>query len=171
MINFKWKNIPGYEGLYQACRQGMVKSIRRSGSSGKVLRGQITKGYRKVILSKNNKRKIFSEHRLICMTFKKNPFNLKMVNHKDGNKLNNNVKNLEWCSAEQNAKHAREVLGKNSIGENNGRSKLTKREVDFLRWMKFNYPEISSEKMAKFYGMKGTSILMVWHNKNWKKKC
>ena len=171
MINLRWKDIPGYEGLYKASPFGMVKAIKRSGSKGKILKCQITRGYKKVLLSKNNKRHMYSLHRLICMTFKKNPLNLKTVNHKDGNKLNNNIKNLEWCSAEANSKHARDILGKNSIGENNGNHKLTKREVNFLRWLKYIYPQISGEKIAKFYKMSGVNIYHILNNKLWRKTC
>lgn len=64
------------------------------------------KGYVKVTLCTNGVTKDFSLHRLVASTFIPNPNNLPQVNHIDGNKLNNNVSNLEWCTSSQNIKHA-----------------------------------------------------------------
>ena len=106
-----WKDIPGYEGLYQVSDLGRVKSldhIRRNGknrdniclSKGKMLSQAIQKpsGYMFVSLSKNGKTKGFRVHRLVAEAFLKNKNKYKCVNHKDENKANNNVNNLEWCS-------------------------------------------------------------------------
>lgn len=98
-----WKDIKGYENLYKINNTGEVMSIRRK----KLLSPGITKsGYKFVTLSKNGKTKHFDVHRLVASTFiETNDFNLD-VNHKDGNKLNNKVENLEWCTRSYNLKHA-----------------------------------------------------------------
>ncbi len=106
-----WKDIKGYEGLYQASNLGNIKSldhIRKKGkkenqiciSKGKILKQakQKESGYMFVVLSKNGKTKGFRVHRLIAETFLDNFNNYKCVNHKDENKENNNANNLEWCS-------------------------------------------------------------------------
>lgn len=100
-----WKDIPNYEGMYQISNLGNVKSIYKNGNT-KILTGGIKKGYRQVILVKNKKRKYASVHRLVAETFIPNPNNLPQVNHKDGNKSNNNVDNLEWCTQSENQIHA-----------------------------------------------------------------
>ena len=70
------------------------------------LKGSIGEnGYKYYRLSKNNKKKMFYAHRLVAEYFLENPNNLPVVNHKDGNKLNNNINNLEWVSYSENASH------------------------------------------------------------------
>lgn len=98
-----FKDIPGYEGLYQVSNLGKIKSLynyKRDGSD--ILKPKIKRGYYQIGLRKNNKRKWFAIHRLVAITFIKNNNNYKYINHKDENKLNNNVNNLEWCSASYN---------------------------------------------------------------------
>lgn len=104
----KWKDIKNYEGLYQVSNLGNIRSldhIRKNGenkvclSKGKILKpGILNTGYSFVVLSKNGKTKGYKVHRLVAETFLKNEKNYKCVNHKDENKQNNNVENLEWCS-------------------------------------------------------------------------
>ena len=107
-----WKDIEGYEGLYQVSNLGRVKSIygwcgNRFVKRTKILKLKINnKGYTKVYLYKNKKSKMFFVHRLVAMAFVPNPNNLPQVNHKDGNKLNNSIGNLEWCTCSENIKHA-----------------------------------------------------------------
>lgn len=163
-----WKDIPGYEGLYKASNTGLIQAVKRSGSKGGILKPSIYKGYKHVFLSKNNIRKPFSVHILVCMSFLPNKKNQMVVNHKDGKKTNNHIDNLEWCTKECNSLHAREVLGKNSIGQNNGNSKLTTREVKFLRWLKYKYSQIKACEIAEFYKMSDANICDIWNGKKWK---
>lgn len=95
----EWKNIEGYEGLYQVSNLGRVKSIR----SNTILRPyDIGRGYLAVKLCKNGINKNHKLHRLVAEAFIPNPDNLPCVNHKDENKANNCVDNLEWCSYSYN---------------------------------------------------------------------
>lgn len=96
-----WKDIKGYEGLYQVSNKGEVKRIGKNKNLYKSLRT-----YYGVKLSKNNKKKYFNIHRLVAETFIPNPKKMLQINHKDGNKLNNNVNNLEWVTPSDNTKHA-----------------------------------------------------------------
>lgn len=89
-----WKDIENYEGLYQVNELGEIKSRK-----GIILKPQLHKdGYFQVALYKDGIRKIFYVHRLVAKAFIPNPDNLPEVNHKDENKSNNTVDNLEWCS-------------------------------------------------------------------------
>lgn len=102
MENEVWKNIPNYEKLYQASNLGRIRNKKTKN----ILKGVDTKGYLRITISYKNERKIISKHRLIAMTFIPNPNNYPEVNHIDGNKHNNRVDNLEWCTRQQNAIHS-----------------------------------------------------------------
>ena len=108
-----WKDVIGYEGLYQVSNHGRIKSLKFN--KERILKpGLNNTGYFIVNLFINNKSKIYKIHRLIAIHFVPNPVNKPQVNHKDGNKLNNHVDNLEWCTRSENMKHA----WKNGLCEN-----------------------------------------------------
>lgn len=97
-----WKDIEGYEGLYQVSSLGRVRRVK-SLKIGKILKPcKNLKGYCIVVLSKNGKHKTLTIHRLVAQTFIPNPDKLPCVNHKDEDKTNNRVENLEWCTYEYN---------------------------------------------------------------------
>lgn len=108
----RWKDVEGYEGLYQVSNFGRVRSldhyitIRNGGKAlhnGKIMiGGKSGLGYRKVTLCKDGVPKGVNLHRLVAQTFIPNPNNLPEVNHKDENKVNNCRWNLEWCPVEYN---------------------------------------------------------------------
>ena len=106
-----WKDIKGYEGLYQVSDDGQVRSLGVSyyirpnclvQKKGKVLLPELTKGYLRVQLRKDGYAKHYLVHRLVAEAFIPNPDNLATVNHKDENKVNNAVDNLEWMSNKDN---------------------------------------------------------------------
>ena len=100
MINEVFRDVPGYEGLYKVSNYGEIYSVQRNGTKGGIMKTPVGKnGYLHVSLSKNNKSKSFDIHRLVALTFIPCPKELNIVNHKDENKLNNSVSNLEWCTA------------------------------------------------------------------------
>ena len=95
-----WKDIPGYEGIYQVSNTGLVKSLPRQRAQERILKFEEEKhGYLRVTLS----RKHFLVHKLVALCFIENPTNLPCINHKDENKKNNNVSNLEWCTHSYNS--------------------------------------------------------------------
>lgn len=96
-----WKNLPDYDGIYQISNYGRVKSLYNY-RKGNILTPRIKKGYYVVGLRKNGIRKWHLIHRLVASAFIMNENNYPQVNHKDENKLNNCVDNLEWCSASYN---------------------------------------------------------------------
>lgn len=107
-----WKDIPGYEGLYQASNLGKIRSMHyrnKNSNNIKELKARNNnKGYFKVNLNGKN----IYIHTLIAKTFISNENNYKEINHKDGNKENNCIDNLEWCNHKDNMIHASKNLKK-----------------------------------------------------------
>lgn len=145
-----WKPIIGLEGLYEISSLGRVKSLREMAATNKkfyyrgsiILKGSTTNnGYRRVTLTDSNKRVIYQLlHRLLAIHFIPNPNNLPHINHKDGNKLNNSLDNLEWCTNRDNVIHAWENNLVDNRGEKCGTSKLKEFEVrDILQMSKDGY--------------------------------
>ena len=104
-MNEEWRDIKGYEGLYQVSNLGRVRSLNCRGHKGCI--GILTprldgKGYEMVALYKEGKARNTKVHRLVAQAFIPNPNNYPQVNHKDEDKTNNNVDNLEWCTNEYN---------------------------------------------------------------------
>ena len=106
-----WKDVVGYEGLYEVSNKGNVFSVERRDSRGKRSGGRMMKlrydkdGYSQVSLCKNGKSKTKKVHRLVAGAFLPNPNGLPQVNHRDEVKDNNNVENLEWCDSKYNNNH------------------------------------------------------------------
>jgi hypothetical protein len=100
-----FRDIKGYEGLYQISNLGNVKSFKPV-SNGRILRPVYRKGYATITLRKNGVSKVCSIHRLLAEAFIDNPDNKPCVNHIDGNKANNDLSNLEWCTHLENMRHA-----------------------------------------------------------------
>jgi hypothetical protein len=99
-----WKPIKHYEECYQISSLGRVKSMHKK--PYKILKETLRAEYMGIQLNNNGKGKTFSIHRLVAIAFIKNDDITKIVNHKDGNKLNNNILNLEWITYKENSKHA-----------------------------------------------------------------
>lgn len=108
-----WKDIPNYEGLYQISSFGNVKSFPRKGTQTRKERilkfKKDKKGYFFVHLSKNNIQKSIKIHRKVAILFIPNPLNKPQINHIDGNKQNNKLENLEWCTNGENQLHAYKI--------------------------------------------------------------
>lgn len=98
-----WKEIPNYEGIYEISTRGFIRTISKRLQKTPYI---TNKGYLAIDLYKNKKRKKHLIHRLIAETFISNPNNYPCVNHKDGNKLNNDINNLEWCTQKYNMQEA-----------------------------------------------------------------
>lgn len=100
-----WKTIAGTDGEYHVSDTGLVKTTK----TGRILRPSVSRhGYERVCLFKMDRERRYRVHRLVAMAFIPNPDNLPQVNHKDGNKRNNHVSNLEWITNEDNMHHAKE---------------------------------------------------------------
>lgn len=141
-----WKDIPGYEGYYQVSNRGRV----RNSKSGRIKRPGIQgTGYYQTMLSMQAVRTHPLVHRLVAETFIPNPENKPQINHKNGDKTDNRVENLEWCTMSENLYHRHRVLG-----QPGGRSKavvcLTTGE---------SYP--SAKAAAKALGVDQHSVLRI----------
>lgn len=124
----EWVNIPNYDGLYMASSLGRIKSFKNK--KERVLKPRKNRRYLNVALCKDGLCKTFTVHRLIALSFLgKSDLT---VNHKDNNKLNNAVSNLEWVTKENNYKYAvRDGLIKR--GQENGYCKLKDTDVVAIR--------------------------------------
>lgn len=110
-----WRQVTGYEGLYEISEFGDLKSLpkwRNTGTGGYLSKEKIKspkktkKGYYLHELTKDGIATTFKRSRLVAIAFKINPNNLPEVNHEDGNKANDHYSNLEWISSSDNEKHA-----------------------------------------------------------------
>lgn len=108
MIDEIWRDACDYEDLYEVSNFGRV---RRKDNMVLMDGNTNSYGYRMVALSRDGKRKNVKIHRLVAKAFIPNPLNKRNVNHKDGDRVNNHVDNLEWVSHGENHKHAVDVLG------------------------------------------------------------
>ena len=106
----EWKDIPGYEGLYQISDHGNVRN------NNKVLRYNMRGCYRQTTLSKNGVYKYFTIHRLVALVFLPNPDNFPQVDHIDRDTFNNHISNLRWVSRSQNQEN-RGMQSNNKLGE------------------------------------------------------
>ena len=117
-----WKDIEGYEGLYQVSNKGNVKSLNYNKTKKeKILKPFInSNGYLQVILCKNKTSKRFLVHRLVANAFLPNTNNYPCVNHKDECKTNNVVSNIEWCTYKYNTNYG-SCIKKMSESQINGK--------------------------------------------------
>lgn len=173
-MNQTWKDIKDYEGYYQVSENGNVRSCDRTtigrygtqNRKGKEMKLHLDKdGYVKVGLTKNKKTNHFFVHRLVSISFIKNQNNLNQVNHKDGNKQNNLISNLEWCDSYHNNVHALITgLRKMPNGENHFNSKLTKDEAI---WIKYQTNNQSFSEISKIFGISKSLICLIKSGKRW----
>ena len=133
-------------------------------SHGKIIKGEITSGgYCRVHISHKGVQYKFLVHRLIAEAFILNPNRLPEVNHIDGNKQNNSVDNLEWCTRSQNTSHAFKTGLRNYNGCKNPHSKLTQSDVETIRriYVRGKHCENNSYGLAKRYNVSPKTIQNV----------
>lgn len=171
-----WKDIIGYEGYYQVSNRGSVRSLDRevplvSATTSPYLKKRKGKklslcptanGYYTVGLYKNNKGVHHSVHRLVAKHFLSET--AETVNHKNGDKTNNCVENLEWCSQRENTIHRSKVLGK-ARGQKQHLSKLTEGQVLEVS-SRLRVGE-SVRGLAREYGVSASSIHSIKTGESW----
>lgn len=167
-----WKNIVGYEGLYQVSNLGRVKSLTRCGGRGykqirpeRILKQANVGGYLVVVLCCNGASKMMRVHRLVAQAFIPNPSNLPIINHNDLNKTNNVVTNLIWSTHQSNMEHAK-LNNAFPKGENNTSSILTDEEV--LAIYRARLTDVSASSLAERHGVDKSSVYDIWSGKRWR---
>jgi len=141
---------------YEITKDGQVINKH----TGKTVKPQKNgKGYLRVAIGK----KLMFVHRIVAEKYIPNPENKPQVNHKDGNKENNCVENLEWVSNQQNRDHA-VSSGLQIHGEKCSWSKLTEEQVDFIR----KHTELSSKELAKVFNVTDSNIRILRRRESWK---
>lgn len=163
----EWRDIQGYEGLYQVSTQGNVVSYKRN-IDGKILKpGKDRYGYSIVVLQHFKDPKTQHIHRLVAKTFLKNPNNYLEVNHIDGVKTHNDVNNLEWCTREYNRKHAVQLgLYKGMKGEKNPQSKLSEDNVKEILQLRFK-EKWTYTKIANRFNVHCKHVQHICRGESW----
>ena len=156
-----WKNIDGYGGIYQVSNLGRVKSFHRK--TPIILKPMVShKGYLRVELHYNNIRELRSIHRLVMETFNPNDEGLQ-INYIDGDKTNNRLDNLEWCTGSDNVLHAFACgLRTPKYGEEHWDCKWPNEDVKEIKNL---YRTIGSYALAKRYGVDATTIQKIVNGK------
>lgn len=172
-MGLKIKDIKGFEGLYAVTDDGRVWSYpnKMGGSKkGKWIKAFIQhRGYYNYYLQSNYKRKTILAHKLVAQAFIPNPLNLKEINHKNANKLDNRVNNLEWSDRKSNMQHAYKMgllhdLGK---GENHSQAKLKEVDVKTIREL-YNTKRFSQRELARKFHVNQRLIFGIIHREIWK---
>ena len=160
----KFKPIEGYDHYYIS-NDGVVLSIH--GKTPKLLKlRKHRKGYLTADLFEAGSRRIIFVHRLVGKAFCEGYSSDKEINHKDGNKTNNHVDNLEWVTRSQNAQHAYDNgLRVAPYGEQQGLSKLKEEDVIFIRK---NYDEMGRYQLAEQFGVSPQTVYDVARYQTWK---
>lgn len=176
-----WKSVNGFEGFYEVSNLGNIRSVdrietmtlkdgtkRKRAKKGKVLKLFLDgKGnYLQANLSVGGKCKMVLAHRLVAMAFLPNPNSLPEVNHKDENKHNNCIDNLEWCDHKYNNNYGSKKG--QTRGEKNPQNKFTE---DMIRDIRENYipydKEFGATSFHKKYGISLTHVCAIAKGRRW----
>ena len=154
----EWRPIEGYEGLYEVSNTGQVRSLDRyvkgKGESYRLQKGKMlspikdTGDYLKVNLSCNGKNKMFFVHRLAAQAFLLNPDNLPEINHKDEDKSNNRVDNLEFCDRKYNVNYGTaKIRSRNTNIKNGYWTGLSRKE--YMKEYSKNYYQKNKDRISE----------------------
>ena len=176
-----WKSVKGFEGLYEVSNLGNIRSldrieimqmknetIRKRTKKGRILKLFLDgKGnYLQTNLSISGKHKMVLAHRVVATAFLPNPENLPEVNHKDENKTNNSVENLEWCDHKYNNNYGSKKF--QTRGTRNPQNKFTE---EMIRDIKQNYipydEKFGAKAFQKKYGISLTHICAIAKGRTW----
>ena len=172
----QWKKIEQFNYEYEISSYGRIRSVenvivRGNGwkytRKSKILKPSASGGYLRGAVCVNKKMIQYKIHRLVALAFIPNNENKAEVNHIDGNKLNNHVENLEWCTRQENIEHCiLNKLQKPFKGEEIGNSKLFEFQVIEIR-NKFKPRVYSRAKLAKEYNVSEATIKDILYKRTW----
>jgi hypothetical protein len=157
----QWKPITGWEDLYAVSSLGRFKNTK-TGRMRKTQAG--TAGYCQIVLTRNRKQTCLMAHRVVAQEFI--GFSDKPeVNHKDGDKSNNHVSNLEWVTSKQNTQHAIATGLWNPVGEANENAKLS---LSNVHWVKYLLGQGAvAARLAKVFGVQPAAISKINVGRSW----
>ena len=166
--NHEWANIPGFEGLYEASNNGLIRSFKTKMIKGLSLNNS---GYFRAELYKNNERERLFVHRVVASLFvPKKSDSFDVVNHIDGNKQNNHYTNLEWTNKSGNQVHAVKMGLTKKLplrnGTRNFQSKLTDSDVKVIRQKRDSGSKL--KELALEFGVTESNISIICLKKGWK---
>ena len=169
----EWRDVVGYEGLYQVSSEGRIKSLHYFGGNRQVIMSQNTRkdGYKCVGLSKNGIAKTNMVHRIVAEAFIENPDNLEMVNHKDEDKGNNRVENLEWCTRSYNQLYSMKlheerkyIFGNNFIKNGENTSPYTKKGIAHTKTRAVIQKDLDGNFIARYKNAAEATFLLGFKN-------
>lgn len=191
-VNEEWRDVKGYEGLYQVSNFGRVKSLdyyqknpQKKSTKLSLFKEKVLKqchdkdGYCYISLAKKEKAKTARVNRLVAQSFIPNPKNLPCTNHIDNDRTNNSIGNLEWVTVAENNKH-RMLHGNQIRGESVNTNKLTEKEVLEIRELYKNSVDgrkyrnkkvkgiLKQKDLAKKYNITPAQIYSITRRKCWK---
>ncbi len=170
-----FKDVVGYEGYYAVSNKGTVKSLERiiERSDGarsyahppRIMKQHISRGYQKVNLSVKGIPLTKAVHRLVALSFL-DPKSELTVNHIDGNKLNNNLENLEFITNTENIDHAFRTGLRSSIGDENNNSTITEQTArEIIADIKNN---VNPNKIMQSFGVTQNIVYKIKNKRTWK---
>lgn len=175
----EWRPVVGYETRYRVSSLGRIESLPmaiKRWNSGVVNRGSVilspspgNHGYLRVTVRSRPTKHVLA-HRMVAEAFIPNPDRLPFVNHKDGNRANNAVSNLEWCTSAENLKHARDVLGtfkgpQLGKGDKCPASKLTEAQVKIIKTRICRGEKLAH--LAREFGVTASAICELKAGRSW----
>jgi len=164
-----WKDIKGYEGLYQVSDHGRVKSFKRLGTPERIRKPFPDRyGYLKLNLFKNYKASCRKPHRLVAETFIPNPENKETVNHIDGNKENNHVSNLEWSTMDENMQHAKQTGLINTSIKRTFNTLSEQQVIEIIHKLTLPREELLMKDICEQYNISTRTLSNINSGKTWK---
>ena len=156
-MNKEWRDIPGYEGLYQASSMGEIRSLPRNTTGGRIMKPQINNsGYARVSITMGKSKYLYVHH-LMALAFIGSRPEGHDVNHINGDKLDNRAINLEYVTRTENMRHARRLGLQDNRGEKHYASKLDRETVIAIR-KAHNLCGVSAEEMAVNLGVSPRTV-------------
>jgi hypothetical protein len=165
----QWKEIAGYEGIYEVSDAGNVRSIiaRKNSYFGKIMAARLRpNGYRQFTLTRDGVVRYFKASRLVATAFIPNPENKPTVNHKNGIKHDDCLSNLEWATFQENSQHAYDTgLAKPRLGELQRSARLKEKQIPVIRELLRSGKHYS--EVGIMFGVNKTTIADIQQGRTW----